>query len=160
MQFFQEHNLLVPRLSSWYILGVAVILLALAFQHRILMAWLGMIAVSGVVIVATLSQGTADLSSLTVLLRPLTLLSVGTIFLIPLNLFQRRVSRLRAAERDRLAREVFLHISQTEGRNNALLPLRRHALKEEKRHASKASRSKVLREMRTAVIQVAQEESN
>ncbi len=120
LQFFEAPSAEPPRVTSWYLTSIAAILLVLVFQHHARLAWFGMLGMVAIVVTSALLHDALNPDHLAVLIRPLLILSFGTIFLIPLNIFHGRIQRLRVAEELRIAEEVFDQTARAHRHHSAL----------------------------------------
>jgi len=90
--------------STWYLGAGAFLLMLLALRHRVLTAWVGMVAAGVTAIAIPLSSQRIAAGTLELVLRQAALLAVVTIFALSIRGGQRRLERLdrmglRAARR-------------------------------------------------------------
>jgi hypothetical protein len=120
MQFFLPGEAASPRVSSWYLASLAAILLVLVFQHHAALAWSGMVALVAIVCIAAVARDAVTAESLGVAVRPILILTFGSIFVIPLNIFQTRIMKLRFVEQAQLADKAFAQTARAERHTHAL----------------------------------------
>jgi hypothetical protein len=120
MQFFHDSAGMSPRVNSWYLASLAAILLVLVFQHHAALAWTGMGALVVMVFLAAATRDMFTTQSLAVAVRPVLILTFGSIFVIPLSIFQTRIMKLRLGEQEQMAEEAFAQTARLERHKSAL----------------------------------------
>ena len=121
MQVLEPVSQDAPRLLYWYLPGVAGILVLLVLNNFVSLAWMSMGAVLVISVISATSQGLFSADYALVLFRPVLMLGTGTLFLLPMNYFQRKLVQLRAEEEEKSSQTVFENTARDERYRNAVL---------------------------------------
>ena len=108
MVFFQGFDVTRSHAGVWFLSSGAMLLLALVFSRRGLLAWVVMGVIAVFFFADSFGEESGFLPGFELIVRPIGLLLVGTLFSVPLNLFQPRINALRAESRRLLGDQAFV----------------------------------------------------
>jgi signal transduction histidine kinase len=120
MQVIQPASAEAPRLLYWYLAGIAAILVLLVLNNHALVAWATLSAVLAISVISAASQELLSTEYALVLFRLVLMLGTGTLFLLPLNYFQRRLVALREDEEKQSAVAIFENTASHDRLINAI----------------------------------------